>query len=155
MNVKRKIKYGIMALCIVIAILTLVQLGWHEGFTWAAIAILMGFIHLALPEGKGILCIEQEPPELLRGMRLPEGAATELALLNEEGEPLAAWDIYGKNGIVIGRDTGENSVTVNLEDTRAVFQLVLGVAVTALLGGLAVAAVGVAAGLTLAVMAGA
>lgn len=117
MNVKRKINYVIMALCALIAILALAQLGWHEGFTWAAVAILVGLIHLVLPEGNGILYVEQEPPELLREMRLPEGTATELALLNEEGDSLATWDIYGKNGIVIGRDTGENSVTVNLDHT--------------------------------------
>lgn len=117
MNLKRKINYGIMALCIVIAILVLAQMGWHEGFIWAAVAILMGLIHLALPERKGILYVKQETPELLHEMRLPDGIATEIALLNEEGEPLAVWDIYGKNGIVIGRDDGENSVTVDLSST--------------------------------------
>ena len=42
---------------------------------------------------------------------------SELLLLNEEGGSLASWDIYGKNGIVIGRDVGENYVTVNLDNT--------------------------------------
>lgn len=117
MNLKRKINYGIMALCIVIAVLILAQTGWKEGTVWAAAAILTGLIHLVIPEGKGILHMKQEPPELLYKIRPPDGTATELALLNEEGEDLAIWDIYGKNGIVIGRDTGENSVTVDLGNT--------------------------------------
>jgi len=41
----------------------------------------------------------------------------ELVLLNEEGGRQASWEIYGKNGIVIGRDVGENHVTVNLDHT--------------------------------------
>ena len=117
MNLKRKINYGIMALCIVIAIFALAQMGWTAGFIWAAAAILIGLIHLAFPEGKDILQMKQELPEFSHKMRLPDGTATELALLNEEGEDLATWDIYGKNGIVIGRDTGENSVTVDLGNT--------------------------------------
>ena len=48
---------------------------------------------------------------------LPSTALTELVLLGEEGDRLASWNIYGKNGIVIGRDVGENHVTVNLENS--------------------------------------
>lgn len=117
MNLKRKINYSILVICLVIAILVLVEMGWEQGFTWAAIAVLVGLIHVVLPEGSGVLYMEEETSPLLYEMRIPEGTATELSLLNEEGEPLAAWDIYGKNGIVIGRDTGENSVTVDLNNT--------------------------------------
>ena len=38
-------------------------------------------------------------------------------MLSEEGSHLASWNIYGKNGIVIGRDVGENQVTVDLNET--------------------------------------
>ena len=117
MNLKRKINYSILVICLVIAILVLVEMGWEQGFTWAAIAVLVGLIHVVLPEGSGVLYMEEETSPLLYEMRIPEGTPTELSLLNEEGEPLAAWDIYGKNGIVIGRDTGENSVTVDLNNT--------------------------------------
>lgn len=44
------------------------------------------------------------------------GGITELILLNENDTELAHWDLYGKNGIVIGRDVGENYVTVNLSE---------------------------------------
>ena len=44
-----------------------------------------------------------------------EKTSTELVLLNDENNRIASWNIYGKNGIVIGRDVGENDVTVNLE----------------------------------------
>ena len=39
---------------------------------------------------------------------------TELVLLNEGDEQIAAWDMFGKTGLVIGRDVGENQVNVNL-----------------------------------------
>lgn len=38
-------------------------------------------------------------------------------LLGEDNTRLASWNIYGKNGLVIGRDVGENHVSINLEDT--------------------------------------
>lgn len=38
-------------------------------------------------------------------------------LLGEDGSRLATWNIYQKNGVVIGRDVGENQVTVNLNQT--------------------------------------
>lgn len=45
----------------------------------------------------------------------PPGARiTEIVLLNEEGRPLAAWPLYGKASMVIGRDVGENQVNINL-----------------------------------------
>lgn len=44
------------------------------------------------------------------------GGITELILLNENDTELAHWDLYGKNGVVIGRDVGENHVTVNLSE---------------------------------------
>lgn len=114
---KRKINYAIMALCLVIAGLLCYQMGWNSGRLWAVIAVLVGMIHLVLPEGSGRLHIGKEASHLLDEVIIPEGTPTELALLNEEGEPLTTWDIYGKNGIVIGRDIGENHVTVNLDHT--------------------------------------
>ena len=37
-------------------------------------------------------------------------------LLNEEGTRIASWNLYGKTGLVIGRDVGENHVSVDLND---------------------------------------
>lgn len=42
---------------------------------------------------------------------------TELALLNDENEPIAFWDMYGKISLVIGVDFGENNVDVNLKNS--------------------------------------
>ncbi len=39
---------------------------------------------------------------------------TELVLLGEDDTQIATWNIYGKNGMVIGRDIGENQVSVDL-----------------------------------------
>lgn len=42
---------------------------------------------------------------------------TELALLNEENTPISYWQMYGKSSLIIGLDTGENQVDVNLLNT--------------------------------------
>ena len=63
MNLKRKINYSILVICLVIAILVLVEMGWEQGFTWAAIAVLVGLIHVVLPEGSGVLYMEEETSE--------------------------------------------------------------------------------------------
>ena len=42
---------------------------------------------------------------------------TELTLLNDENEPIAFWDMYGKISLVIGLDFGENKVDVNLKNS--------------------------------------
>lgn len=44
----------------------------------------------------------------------PAARVTELVLLNEEGQAMASWALYGKTSLVIGRDAGENQVDVNL-----------------------------------------
>lgn len=62
----------------------------------------------------------REWPERVRDPVGPVGRSaadhriTELALLNEDGNRIAVWQLYGKISMVIGRDVGENSVDVNL-----------------------------------------
>ncbi len=51
------------------------------------------------------------------GIKAPDGVVTEIVLLGEEDRRVASWDIYGKNGLVIGRDVGENHVSINLENS--------------------------------------
>lgn len=46
----------------------------------------------------------------------PRGNITEIVLLSEEDTDLAAWEIYGKTSMVIGRDLGENHVDINLAE---------------------------------------
>lgn len=79
-------------------------------------AVVIGIIHFFLPgetragrKNKGTLTAGSDIPSY--------GNPTELVLLSEEGGHIASWNIYGKNGLVIGRDVGENQVTVNLENT--------------------------------------
>jgi hypothetical protein len=45
------------------------------------------------------------------------GAITELLLLNEEEKPIAAWDMFGKTALVIGKDIKENHVDINLNQS--------------------------------------
>lgn len=105
----RKLNYASALLCVIIAGLFCYHLGPDTGWPWAVAAVAAGILHLALP-------VPADRKE--DGNRyMPLQTATELVLLNEEGGDLASWDIYGKNGIVIGRDVGENHVTVNLDNT--------------------------------------
>lgn len=60
-------------------------------------------------DAKEIANIETEKPNLSQ--------ITELALLNEEDTPISYWQMYGKSSLVIGIDTGENHVDVNLLNT--------------------------------------
>lgn len=53
-------------------------------------------------------------PPAFEGTARQSKAPTELALLGEEDAELAVWDLYGKAGLVIGRDVGENHVDVDL-----------------------------------------
>ena len=48
---------------------------------------------------------------------LAPNSVTELALLNEENQEIAFWEMYGKTSLVIGLDIGENKVDVNLLNT--------------------------------------
>lgn len=46
----------------------------------------------------------------------PLPGITEAVLLNEDNERIASWDLFGKTGLVIGRDVGENHVNINLSN---------------------------------------
>lgn len=48
---------------------------------------------------------------------LESGTITELILLNEEEKPIAAWDMFGKTALVIGKDIKENHVDINLNQS--------------------------------------
>ena len=108
-----KLKYMAALLCMVIAGLLCYQMGLHAGWPWAAAAAAVGVLHMMIPTSS-----RRARQETDRSRFVPSATPTELALLNEEGGDLALWDIYGKNGIVIGRDVGENQVTVNLDHTE-------------------------------------
>lgn len=110
-----KLKYIAALLCMVIAGLLCYQMGLRADWPWAAGAVAVGVLHMMFPtSGRQ----ERSSARLQPGHSMPRLTPTELVLLNEEGGDLALWDIYGKNGIVIGRDVGENQVTVNLDHTE-------------------------------------
>lgn len=117
----RKLNYIAALLCMVIAGLLCYQMGLRAGWPWAAGAAAVGILHLLFPAKAGqsrSAPVSQAGPSMPQSVPMKLGLPTELALLNEEGGDLALWDIYGKNGIVIGRDVGENQVTVNLDHTE-------------------------------------
>ena len=105
----RKLNYVSALLCMIIAGLLCYRMGLRAGWPWAGAAVGIGILHMMLPV--------TERTKEDRSRYVPLETPTELVLLNEEGGDLAIWDIYGKNGIVIGRDVGENHVTVNLDHT--------------------------------------
>ncbi len=96
------------------AIAMLLAFGTEISGLWIFIAMVFSLMHV-------VMAVKMEDnPEGAAARRedvLPRTALTELVLLGEENDRLASWNIYGKNGIVIGRDVGENHVTVNLEDS--------------------------------------
>lgn len=68
-----------------------------------------------------ILTFMEEPEEGIEDtiVRNPikTNRITEVILLSEENTFLARWNLYGKTGMVIGRDIGENQVDINLDHT--------------------------------------
>lgn len=117
MEKRKRINWMIACLCFLVAILLCYKPGIGRGWPWAAIAIASGIWHILLnrlhpqkkPESDWISSGEKE--------RAPQGVLTEIILLSEDNEHLASWNIYQKNGVVIGRDVGENQVAIDLEHT--------------------------------------
>lgn len=94
------------------AIAMLLAFGTETSGLWIFIVMVFSLLHVVMA-----VRVEDNPESTAsrREGVLPRTALTELVLLGEENDRLASWNIYGKNGIVIGRDVGENHVTVNLE----------------------------------------
>lgn len=112
---KKVINRMIAVLFLIMALLLVILGKWQDTWYWIILAVLGAILHrwLALRQ------VNQENSSYGPGTAqgpLPQTALTELVLLSEEGTRIAAWNIYGKNGLVIGRDIGENNVTVNLND---------------------------------------
>lgn len=117
MEKRRKINRIIACLWIIAAILLCYRPGFEKGWPWAVAAVVFGLLHLTSrgPDReehvkKGWLSSDQKK-------RVPTGALTEILLLSEDNERLTSWNIYQKNGLVIGRDIAENEVVINLDHT--------------------------------------
>lgn len=118
METEKKIINLIIAfLSLILAALLYIQRGWKIAGVWIVIAIVFALVHI-------VLALIGERVEEYKSMQgssvkqiLPGTALTEIVLLGEENNRLASWNIYGKNGLVIGRDVGENHVSINLENS--------------------------------------
>lgn len=114
---KRKIDLMISILSLALIILLCYSPDPGKSWLWILILTFAGIGHLF----SGLTSSNQEVQKNFRQITgkkpVTEAACTELVLLSEEGSHLARWNIYGKNGIVIGRDVGENQVTVDLNET--------------------------------------
>lgn len=113
---RKQIDRMIAGLFLLMALLLVILTDYRTSWYWSAIAVFLALLHIhwsirtehrAGGEESGIAGDDPLPP----------CALTELVLLSEDDKKLARWNIYGKNGLVIGRDIGENQVTINLEDT--------------------------------------
>lgn len=113
---RKKINLIITILCMAIVLLFWSWLGLKQGWPWILAAMVVGIVHFFLLRR---LETGRKNADLFTGRSVifSDENPTELVLLNEEGGQIASWNIYGKNGLVIGRDVSENHVTVNLEDT--------------------------------------
>lgn len=81
----------------------------------AGIVIAVLFLILMVRDGT----LGPEPPvHPVDGQKIiSTGNLTEVVLLNEEDQPLTSWTLYGKTGLAIGRDSGENQVNINLSSS--------------------------------------
>ena len=107
---EKKISCVAALICMMIAGIVLWRMGLRAGWFWIGCAVLVGMLHI-------IFLFSSKQREDKKYF-IPQRTPTELVLLNEEDGRIASWYIYGKNGIVIGRDVGENQVTVNLDHTE-------------------------------------
>lgn len=111
---KRNFNLIIAVLFLIIAFL----LGWEwqveRMWSWMTLCVVLALIHLVIV-AKEVSNGQKIKQEMIL-QKMPESALTELILLGEDDNRLASWNIYGQNGIVIGRDVMENNVTINLND---------------------------------------
>lgn len=111
---KRVINGIIAILFLMIAFLLSIESNWKHNIIWIFAAVILAVIHIWWSVNKNKMPKEDA---VLKNTILPEAALTEVVLLSEDNTHLASWNIYGKNGIVIGRDIGENNVTINLDNS--------------------------------------
>lgn len=114
---KKNINLIIAVLCFFIVVLLCRKMSTAVYRIWVFLAAGLGIIHLFFHQTRRRRERLTDLDDFDRPADDKDGALTELVLLNENDHPLATWNIYGKNGVVIGRDVGENQVTVNLNHT--------------------------------------
>lgn len=112
---KKAIDWIIAILSLVIVIILV--LGTDCSWGWIAIAVVFSLVHvfMAFTKDRSTKTGVMDMPA--NSSILPDTALTEVVLLGEDNGRLASWNIYGKNGLVIGRDVGENHVEINLDNS--------------------------------------
>lgn len=113
---RKQINKMISALFFVMAVLLVFLSDLKSAWPFLILAVAGMALHIWWVIEEGLKGSESRK-KAENGLKAPAGALTELVLLGEEDKRVASWDIYGKNGLVIGRDVGENQVSVNLENT--------------------------------------
>lgn len=114
----KRILYFLQALfCGAIAAITYVQITalwkWPVLLTAGAFFLLFLLLAFSKQEKKG-----QEERKRARERFGSEKKSYALVLLSEAQTEVARWDLYGKTGLVLGRDVGENQVEINLEQSE-------------------------------------
>lgn len=112
---KKAINWIIAILSLAIVIILVFGTDCSRG--WIAIAVVFSLVHVFMALKKDRSTKNRASGMSVNSPMLPDTALTEVVLLGEDNGRLASWNIYGKNGLVIGRDLGENNVEINLDNS--------------------------------------
>lgn len=105
-----------LAIAVLSALIALVALHGPEVSGGLYIALFTGAVSIAFLALYLKAAVKEQP--VRENTPLAEGGViTELVLLNEEEKPIAAWDIFDKTALVIGKDIRENHVDINLNES--------------------------------------
>ena len=110
--IDRMIAVLLLIMAVLIGMITDIRASWY----WIAMILVLAMIHWIWSVRKGEKK-ERKEQNIEEDNQIPRTTLTEIVLLGEDNTRLASWALYGKNGLVIGRDIGENQVSINLEDT--------------------------------------
>ncbi len=110
---RKQINRMIAVLFFVMALLLLVFSDWRVSWVWIGVAVAGMVLHIWWSVEAGYRERRDHADTSDDGQQV----LTELVLLDEADHRIGSWEIYGKNGLVIGRDVGENQVSINLENT--------------------------------------
>lgn len=94
--------------------LSLVSLFREDGVTkWFLflLGLTLGFIALY------DILVKKEIITDFRKKKKPSSNITGVSLLNDENQIIGTWDLYEKSSAIIGIDTGENQVDINLSQS--------------------------------------
>lgn len=113
---KKKLNIIITVLFLVMSMVVFMYKQIPYYWLWGAFCLIMAGLH-AFWADRSSKTHDSDMGYISARERAPGNALTEVVLLNENDERLTSWNIYGKNGLVIGRDIGENQVDINLDQT--------------------------------------